>query len=121
MSDRVVHVQSPADGIVQVTMQERVNKNTFTDELIREPTQTFTEIGRRSDCKAVILTGYDNYFSSGGTQEGLRDLFDGRLRFTDKDLYSLALPSIIEQEIALHELTFHQPEVKERIESFFGK
>jgi len=38
-----------------------------------------------------VLTGYDNYFSSGGTQEGLRDLFEGKFKFTDRDLYSLAL------------------------------
>ncbi len=39
----------------------------------------------------MILTGYDSYFASGGTQEGLRDLYDGKFRFTDSDLYSLAL------------------------------
>ncbi len=31
------------------------------------------------------------------------------------------LPRFIEQELAMHKLTFHQPEVKERIESAFGK
>ena len=30
------------------------------------------------------------------------------------------LPRFIEQEIAMHELTFHQPEVKQRIDAFFG-
>ena len=31
------------------------------------------------------------------------------------------LPAVIEQEIAMHEATFHQPEVKERIDTLFGR
>ncbi|MBD3316024.1 MAG: enoyl-CoA hydratase, partial [Chitinivibrionales bacterium] len=41
--------------------------------------------------KAVILTGYDTYFASGGTQESLLSIYEGKLSFTDADLYSLAL------------------------------
>ena len=87
----IVAVTDLEPGIVQVTMQDRVNKNTFTDGLIAGLTTAFAGIGARQDCKVVILTGYDSYFSSGGTQEGLRDLFEGKMKFTDKDLYSLAL------------------------------
>jgi len=32
-----------------------------------------------------------------------------------------SMPGIVEQEIAMHDQTFHQPEVKERIQSAFGK
>ncbi|MDQ1812390.1 polyketide synthase [Massilia sp. CCM 9210] len=91
MGDPIVEVRDLEAGIVQVTMQDRVNKNTFTDGLIAGLTAAFAGIGARQDCKVVILTGYDSYFSSGGTQEGLRDLFEGKMKFTDKDLYSLAL------------------------------
>ena len=31
------------------------------------------------------------------------------------------LPRVIEQEIAMHEVTFHQPEVRDRIQTLFGK
>jgi polyketide biosynthesis enoyl-CoA hydratase PksI len=31
------------------------------------------------------------------------------------------LPPVIAQEVAMHEKTFHLPEVKARIQSFFGK
>lgn len=91
MSDQIVELTEPDVGIVQVKMQDRANKNTFTDTLIRSLTETFEEISVRTDCKAVILTGYDNYFCSGGTQEGLRALCEGKLQFTDRNLYSLAL------------------------------
>jgi polyketide biosynthesis enoyl-CoA hydratase PksI len=31
------------------------------------------------------------------------------------------LPKYIEQEVMMHDLTFHQPEVRERIEALFAK
>lgn len=91
MSEQIIELAEVADGVVQIRMQDRANKNTFTEELIRGLTDAFASIGFRRACKAVILTGYDNYFASGGTQSGLRDLHAGKFRFTDKDLYSLAL------------------------------
>lgn len=91
MSDPIIELTEMGAGIVQVRMQDRVNKNTFTNELIHGLTEAFAAIGARADCKVVILTGYDNYFSSGGAQEGLRELCEGKIKFTDKDLYSLAL------------------------------
>lgn len=91
MTDAIIELSELQDGIVQVRMQDRANKNTFTNALIAGLTETFAALGAREDCKVVILTGYDSYFSSGGTQEGLRDLYDGKFKFTDKDLYSLAL------------------------------
>jgi polyketide biosynthesis enoyl-CoA hydratase PksI len=87
----VVEMVDLEPGIVRVTMQDRVHKNTFTDALIAGLSEAFAQIAERGDCKVVILTGYDSYFSSGGTQEGLRELYEGRIQFTDKDLYSLAL------------------------------
>lgn len=38
-----------------------------------------------------MLTGYDSYFCSGGTQEALLQLQGGQGRFTDSNLYSLSL------------------------------
>ncbi|QND85140.1 Modular polyketide synthase [Chromobacterium vaccinii] len=91
MSGPVVAVESALPGVALIRMQDRANKNTFTFEMIDRLTEAFAEAGARQDVRAVVLTGYDSYFSSGGTQEGLRDLFEGRYRFTDKDLYSVAL------------------------------
>lgn len=87
----IVFVEEPALGIVLVRLQDRVHKNTFTNQLIEELTSTFAEIAARPDSKVIILTGYDTYFCSGGTQEGLLGLYDGKFKFTDKNLYSLAL------------------------------
>jgi len=86
-----VTLSEAGEGVLLVRMQDRASKNTFSDALIAGLTDAFARIGQRQNCKAVVLTGYDTYFSSGGTQEGLRDLYEGRFKFTDKDLYSLAL------------------------------
>lgn len=91
MSEQIVEIIEIDDGIAVIKMQDKANRNTFSNDLISGLTEAFANIGQRTDIKAVILTGYDSYFSSGGTQEGLRDLFEGKYKFTDKDLYSLAL------------------------------
>ena len=87
----VVNLEEIGLGIVQVTMQDRVNKNTFTEELVSALIESFENIQGNSDNKVVILTGFDSYFASGGTQEGLLAIYEGRIKFTDANIYSLPL------------------------------
>ena len=91
MTEPVVHLQEIEPGIAQVTMQDRVHKNTFSEELISGLLQIFQAIEAKSHYKVVILTGYESYFASGGTQEGLLAIYEGKATFTDGNLYSLAL------------------------------
>ncbi len=72
-------------------MQDRGNKNTFSRELVEGLIEAFTSIGNQTQYKVVILTGYDSYFASGGTKEGLLFLSEGKGKFSDRDFYSLAL------------------------------
>src|SRR5436305_10715163 len=91
MTEPAVHLQEIEPGIVQVTMQDRVHKNTFSEEFIYGLLQSFQAIKANSYYKVVILTGYENYFASGGTQEGLLAIHEGKTVFTDGNLYSIAL------------------------------
>lgn len=91
MTQSVVALHQIEPGIVQVTMQDRVHKNTFTKELVVGLVKAFEAIEADSSSKAVILTGYDSYFASGGTQEGLLAIQEGREKFTDVNFYSLPL------------------------------
>ena len=91
MRQAVVDSQEVGPGIVQVTMQDRVHKNTFTEELIHGLFQSFKSIQANTSYKVVILTGYDSYFASGGTQDGLLAIHEGKASFTDGNIYSLAL------------------------------
>ncbi|MBY9081323.1 enoyl-CoA hydratase/isomerase family protein [Paenibacillus sp. HN-1] len=91
MSQSVVSVCEVEPGIVQITMQDRVHKNTFSEELVRGLHHAYESINANPDYKVVIVTGYDSYFSSGGTREGLLAIYEGREKFTDVSIYTLAL------------------------------
>ncbi|MEW9701805.1 beta-ketoacyl synthase N-terminal-like domain-containing protein [Paenibacillus sp. SI8] len=91
LQQKAVDFQVIEPGIVLLTMQDRANKNTFSKELADGLVQAFETIRAGSDYKVVILTGYDSYFASGGTKEGLLAIQEGRVKFTDINIYSLAL------------------------------
>lgn len=78
-------------SVVQITMEDRVHKNTFTDQLIIGLSDAFARVRADERCKAVVLTGYGTYFASGGTKESLLQIQERRISFTDSDIYSLAL------------------------------
>lgn len=77
--------------IVLLKMCDRINKNTFTSDLVNALIQAFEKINNNPDYKVVILTGYDSYFSSGGSKEGLLSIHGGEIQFNNVDLYSVAL------------------------------
>lgn len=87
----VVDLSEIEPGIVRVTMQERAHKNMFTLDLIAGLRRAFDAIAAHPGYKVVVLTGYDNYFATGGTREGLLGLYEGKGRFTDANVYGLAL------------------------------
>jgi 4-carboxy-3-alkylbut-2-enoyl-[acp] decarboxylase len=91
MTQSVVNFHEIQPDIVQITMQDRVYKNTFSDELLQGLIQSFELINTNSNYKVVILTGYDSYFASGGTKEGLLAIYEGKAQFSDVNIYSLAL------------------------------
>ncbi len=91
MADPVVDVREIEPRIVQVTMCDRVNKNTFTHQMSRELILAFQTIAANDTWRAVILTGFDSYFASGGTQEDLLTLQEGKGKFSDNNIYGLAL------------------------------
>jgi polyketide biosynthesis enoyl-CoA hydratase PksI len=91
MNDEVIDFTEIEPGIVQIRMQDRVHKNTFSHELSRELIRAFEKVAANESYKVVILTGYDTYFASGGTQEDLLTLQGGEGKFSDNNIYGLAL------------------------------
>lgn len=86
-----VDYQEIGPHIVQITMQDKVHKNTFSDQLIIGLSESFEKVKANEQCKVVILTGYGNYFASGGRKESLLQIQERRISFTDSDIYGLAL------------------------------
>jgi len=91
MSDQAVETREIEPGVVQITMQDRASKNTFSPALAEGLIGAFASVRDQARYKVVILTGYDSYFASGGTKEGLLLLSEGKGKFSDTDFYSLAL------------------------------
>lgn len=87
----VVDFQEIEPGIVCITMSDRENKNTFTDELTDGLISAFKRIECSESYKVAILTGYDSNFASGGTKDKLLAIQEGKIKFTDIPIYSLAL------------------------------
>ncbi|NRT86794.1 beta-ketoacyl synthase N-terminal-like domain-containing protein [Clostridium beijerinckii] len=87
----VVSLQEITEDIVLVKMEDRKNKNTFSQELVDGLTNAFEIIKENLKYKIAILIGYDTYFASGGSKEGLIAIQEGRVKFTDINIYSIAL------------------------------
>src|SRR5256885_6274726 len=64
MSDEAVVLEEVERGIARITMQDRVHKNGFSDELISGLIDAFNEVQQADRYKVVVLTGYGSYFAS---------------------------------------------------------
>lgn len=63
------------DGnIALIHMEDRERKNLFSKDMHRGLWNKINEINSRTDIKTVILTGYDNLFCMGGTDEQLTSI-----------------------------------------------
>jgi acyl transferase domain-containing protein/enoyl-CoA hydratase/carnithine racemase/acyl carrier protein len=91
LSSTVVRASVDADGVVLVRLEDRDARNMFSDALIAGLEEVFERIAQSPACKAVVLTGYDTYFSSGGTRDGLKAIQEGKVRFTDHDVFQLPM------------------------------
>ncbi|HKP94388.1 MAG TPA: polyketide synthase, partial [Fibrobacteria bacterium] len=87
----VVSAMLHPKGIVLVRMEDRQAKNMFSEALMDGLQEVFARVGALPACKAVILTGYDRYFASGGTKETLLAIQEGRARFTDNKTFQIAM------------------------------
>jgi polyketide biosynthesis enoyl-CoA hydratase PksI len=92
ITSTVIAVKEIGPGIVQIAMEDRESKNTFSGELTSGLVEAFAFV-RKNIAKyhVVVLTGYDSYFSSGGTKRGLQVLSEGKATFADINFYSLSL------------------------------
>ncbi|XLS29189.1 SDR family NAD(P)-dependent oxidoreductase [Flavobacteriaceae bacterium M23B6Z8] len=91
LQSEVVKATLHAGGIVEVRLEDREARNMFTDAFIAGVSEVFAHIAGEAHYKVVVLTGYDNYFASGGTREGLLSIQEGKSKFTDTKIYQLAM------------------------------
>ncbi|WKD49181.1 beta-ketoacyl synthase N-terminal-like domain-containing protein [Microbulbifer spongiae] len=91
LASTVITAALDDQGVAVITMQDEASKNLFTEQIISGLSQAFTLLAERKNCKVVVLTGYDNYFSSGGSKETLKAIQQGQARFTDRKVFALPM------------------------------
>jgi polyketide biosynthesis enoyl-CoA hydratase PksI len=91
MSDELVAFSEPEPGVAQITLQDRQHRNTFTRELTAGLFAAYRRAAADERFRVVVLTGYDTYFSTGGTREDLLTLHEGKHFFDEVDMMRPAL------------------------------
>ncbi len=90
LASPVVSVTAYPDGVVVVEMADRDARNMFSDALRAGMAEAFAHIVATPAYRAVVLTGYDRYFSSGGTRDNLLAIQSGDASFTDYRIFETA-------------------------------
>jgi len=91
LKSNVISATVHQKNIVVIKMQDIDAKNMFSEAFVDGMREVFEHIANSQIYKSVILVGYDNYFSSGGTKDGLLAIQDGKAKFTDVKTYQLAM------------------------------
>ena len=91
LGSKAVSATAYSDGVLLVRLEERESKNMFSNAFVEGLKEVFRHIDESDRYKAVVLTGFDNYFASGGTKETLLAIQEGKVKFTDDRIYHLAM------------------------------
>lgn len=89
--DTVVKLHYPDLRIAVVTLEDRTHSNLFSQALVEGLLARFSAITDNPEARVVIVHGYDSLFCTGGTQEELLGIVEGRIQFSDLPLYRLFL------------------------------
>jgi acyl transferase domain-containing protein/enoyl-CoA hydratase/carnithine racemase/acyl carrier protein/SAM-dependent methyltransferase/ribosomal protein S18 acetylase RimI-like enzyme len=91
LESKVITATAHPDGVLVIRMEERQAKNMFSEAFVAGIHEVFAHIEQTPAYKAVVLTGYDSYFASGGTQETLQAIQAGKAKFTDFKIFQLPM------------------------------
>jgi len=91
LQSKVISATAHQQGILVVKVEDRQAKNMFSDAFVEGMNEVFAHIEQTPAYQVVVLTGYDSYFSSGGTKESLLDIQQGKSKFTDTQTFQMAM------------------------------
>lgn len=95
--NEAVTVEKLRSGVALVRLRDEVTKNGFSHAIVAGLVQAFTDIASQTSIRCVVLTGYGPYFATGGLQDDLLAIQEGRASFVsldgghDVDVYRLPL------------------------------
>jgi len=87
----VVDLALRDDGVALIALHDREARNMFTQDLVAGLRAAFAAAEAASGCRAIVVTGYDSWFATGGTVDTLLAIQDGQSRFTDETVFQRAL------------------------------
>ena len=90
-SGGIINAEAYTNGVFYIELCDNSHRNMMTPEFLQSLTDVFEHIKEHQYYKVVVLTGFDKYFACGGTKELLLAIQNGTARFTDTNIYSLAL------------------------------
>uniref|UniRef100_UPI002491FF1D beta-ketoacyl synthase N-terminal-like domain-containing protein n=1 Tax=Aquimarina aggregata TaxID=1642818 RepID=UPI002491FF1D len=82
-----VRLQVVDDTIAVVRMEAKESRNMFSKALIMGLIKTFNQIRNDKNLKVVVLTGYENIFCMGGTEEMLLNIANQVEKFSDTPFF----------------------------------
>ncbi|MFT4924038.1 MAG: acyl transferase domain-containing protein/enoyl-CoA hydratase/carnithine racemase, partial [Phenylobacterium sp.] len=88
--NNVIQLHRCADGVVQLTLCEKAQKNMFSDDFSAGLRAAFLAIEQCHDDKVVVIVGFDQYFCCGGTKDNLLAIYQHQAKFTDNDIHRVA-------------------------------
>jgi 4-carboxy-3-alkylbut-2-enoyl-[acp] decarboxylase len=90
MTTSLIDVERGEPGIVVITMRDPARKNALSPEMVLELESHLNDLGRQIEIKVVVLTGLEEYFSTGANREVLEQLITGQVAPRD-----LLLPRVL--------------------------
>lgn len=89
--NQIVHLAQFSNGVVELVLQDEAQHNMLSNDMMDAISDAFEHIATLPQAKVVIITGYAQYFSLGGTKAGLQSIHSGEVKFTDSTIYSIAM------------------------------
>jgi polyketide biosynthesis enoyl-CoA hydratase PksI len=97
-STRLVRIVDSPEGICTVEMDDRENRNAFSERFVEELKECLDHAADEFSVKVVVLAGLDDVFAAGATREMLGRLARGDVAPTDivltKSLLDLPVPTV---------------------------
>jgi len=79
----IVTIEVKDNGIAYLKMQDKKDKNTFSDDFVHEIIAGLDHLENNYQPKVLILSGLPEVFSGGAEKQNLLDLCDGKIHVKD--------------------------------------
>lgn len=88
----VVVLEQPEPSIMIINMVDKKNRNMISPEIMQGLELAFKYVSENNELKVVIVSGYDQYFSCGGTKNLLLEEFTtGKISFDTLEFFKMPM------------------------------